>query len=43
VLGNVEDKLGLVQVAMVQDRFSIAAKLSDFTPARGDLARYAAS
>jgi curli biogenesis system outer membrane secretion channel CsgG len=43
VLGNVEDKLGLVQVALVQDRFSIAAKLSDFTPSRGDLARYAAS
>jgi len=40
VLGVVEDRLGLVQVAAVQDRFSIAGKLSDFAPQRGDMVRY---
>jgi hypothetical protein len=41
VLGAVEQRLGEVQVAAVQDRFSVAAKLTDFQPQRGDLVRYA--
>jgi hypothetical protein len=41
LLGVVEDKLGQVEVGLVQDRFSIAARLGDFVPQRGDIARLA--
>jgi len=40
VLGVLEDKLGEIRVEAVQDRFSIATLLGDFTPKKGDLVRF---
>jgi curli biogenesis system outer membrane secretion channel CsgG len=41
LLGIVESRLGQVELAIVQDRFSIGARKGDFEAQRGDIARLA--